>query len=370
MRLVWPLSSVGKMHVHFDRIRVAVPLPKAELLASLPVARLKAAAHFFEVQEKHKFNHDYMANIELVCAGTDEPLRILSQSENSLGTYSVTQVEVSGDIVIWPHRKGSMPKWQETNAILRGEEHLLLFVRYLLKRNAHRGIVIPSYRLSKQKPLPKGLVDSVTFYYEGSKSTNRLKIYLRWKKLPAGQFGPLILRAEWTLRTPAALTRHLGGKDLRALLRADLEAFVRRQVVVAEVDHLKLGTLLMPSRRLIRLTSAARSHLGWKPASYWIQQYPRRRARSAAARSLDERKTRVAKESREAARVFESERAWRWERAAHESPTRYLHEVRKAQRKEERELASKKRASRARRKPRITDHRIAKAFPPPRKGGK
>jgi hypothetical protein len=98
---------------------------------------------------------------------------------------------------------------------------------------------------------PAGCVAEPTFYLEGRKGSVGLKCYVRHQKQPGGGFGGLCVRLEWTLTGKRALTRHLGGNQIKYLLTADLNAFLSRNLRLERVDHVALGNLLFITPRRI-----------------------------------------------------------------------------------------------------------------------
>src|SRR5215470_16923927 len=67
------------------------------------------------------------------------------------------------------------------------------------------------------------------------------------RHFPGGGFGRPCVRLEWTLTGKRAL---LGGNQIYHLATADLNAFLRRNIRLERVDHVALGNLLFPPRRI------------------------------------------------------------------------------------------------------------------------
>jgi len=63
-------------------------------------------------------------------------------------------------------------------------------------------------------------------------------------------FGRPCVRLEWTLTGKRAVNRHLGRNQIYHLATADLNAFLRRNIRLERVDHVALGNLLFPPRRV------------------------------------------------------------------------------------------------------------------------
>jgi hypothetical protein len=127
------------------------------------------------------------------------------------------------------------------------------------KRRHRRG-----YLRSEHKPdqiPPPGCVAEPTCYLEDAKSGVTLKSYIRYAKLSRGSFGKdLVVRLEWTLSRKPALERYLGGNQIKHLLSADLNAFLKRNLRLERVDHAALGNLF----RRIKIT---RRRIRTKPAN-------------------------------------------------------------------------------------------------------
>ena len=87
-----------------------------------------------------------------------------------------------------------------------------------------------------------------TIYYEGRRSSVSMKCYGRRAKLPGGCFGACMIRLEWTLKGKPALVRHLGGNQITDLIAADLNAFLKRNLRLARVDHVAVGRLFKVRR--------------------------------------------------------------------------------------------------------------------------
>lgn len=193
----------------------------------LPVAALKSAGHSFDILTYTGGHPRLRSRVVLTCAQDLTPLLILAAHEADLGRYWITQAEVASDA--------------SACTIDAARRSLFELVGALGKRHHQRGHVRSEHK-PDQARLP-GHVPEPTFYLEDRKGSVGLKCYARHAKLLGGQFGGLCVRLEWTLSGQRALTRHLGGNQIDNLLKADLNAFLARNVRLEQVDRVALGNL-------------------------------------------------------------------------------------------------------------------------------
>ena len=108
-----------------------------------------------------------------------------------------------------------------------------------------------------------------TYYLEDHNSVHvKLKCYVRREKLPDGRFGELIVRLEWTLNRKPALTRHVGGNQIEHLLAADLNAFLKRNLCLEELDPVAFGNLFKIKGKRGPGTPAS-AGAGWQIKEQW-----------------------------------------------------------------------------------------------------
>jgi hypothetical protein len=224
----WCIPGVGVLWPCIDHVIIVLSEPVGALKTHLPIAVLEKASHSFTVVTYSGPDPRLRSSIVVVGAETADPWSVLARHEHALGRYRVTQVEVACDVV--------------ANAIDAARAKLFALVGQLGKRRHQRGHVWSVHK-PEQTP-PAGCVSEPTFYLEDRRSSVTLKCYVRQQKLPGGGFGELILRLEWTLAGKPALTRHLGGNEIKHLLTADLHAFLKRNIRLERVDHVALGNLL------------------------------------------------------------------------------------------------------------------------------
>jgi len=204
------------------------------LKARLPVAQLERACHSFDVLTYQGPDPRLRSRIVVVGTRNAKPWLILAHHEAVLGRYSITRAEIAFDV--------------EAASIDAARDGLFTLVGQLGKRRHQR-----SYIFSVHKPddtPPAGCVAEPTYYLEDRKGSVGLKSYMRYQKQPGGGFGGLCVRLEWTLTGKRALTRHVGGNQIHYLATADLNAFLKRNLRLERVDHVALGNLLFPPRRI------------------------------------------------------------------------------------------------------------------------
>src|SRR5262249_19466541 len=174
------------------------------------------------------------SRIVIVGSHAANPRPILAKHEADLDRYRITRTEIAFDV--------------QATSIEVARDRLFALVSLLGKPRHQRGHI---FSVHKPNDTPSaGCVAAPTFYLEGRKSSVGLKCYVRHQKQPGGGFGGLCVRLEWTLTGKRALTRHLGGNRINHLATADLNAFLRRNLRLERVDHVALGNLLFPPRRI------------------------------------------------------------------------------------------------------------------------
>ncbi|SDB08661.1 hypothetical protein [Bauldia litoralis] len=235
MLLPSPLDSVGHVTAHYDRVKIAAKASKADLLRLLPMASLQTHSLDFRVKQRHAYTGVYNANIDVVCATDRAPLRILACAPGALMGHVVTEVEIAVD-------SREIPSLHEAMEILDK------VVRHAGKARHSRDRVIASAAPWNERNVKRnkkaGLVEGVpTVYFEDRAAEVGLKIYLRQQRRKGGGLGGYIVRIEFTLRTKA-ISRHLGGDTISALVRASLKRFVQENLAVATVDYEAMGALV------------------------------------------------------------------------------------------------------------------------------
>jgi hypothetical protein len=233
----WSIPGVGVLHPSYDRVVIVSSRSVGELYVHLPIATLRRASHSFDVLTYNGPDPRLRSRIVLVGSQILNPLQILAAHEAALGSYRITQAEIAFDA--------------PTASIDEARKRLVALVAQLNKRRHQRGFLRSVHKPDKTPPA--GKVSEPTIYLEDRKSGVNLKCYLRLRKLASGGFGKLCLRLEWTLTGKPTLTRHLGGNQLKHLLGADLNAFLKRNLRLERVDHVALGYLFcrtkIPSSR-------------------------------------------------------------------------------------------------------------------------
>lgn len=222
------VRDVGTLLPGIDRVRIVSSVQKEQLQSRLPISSLAAACHQFQIRRENDRRSRYFSAIEFTATRHADPISILYEHERALGRYSVTYAELAYDI--------------EANSVedaIRKSELL----SFKLRKRYHRRdrIWISS---DQHGELKVGLIHAPTLYFEDRKSTVALKTYTRFEKRPGKKHGPPIVRLEWTLRRSAIKT-HLRDKTLMALVDADLNAFLEKQLRISDIDHAALARLLL-----------------------------------------------------------------------------------------------------------------------------
>jgi hypothetical protein len=300
-QLQWSIPGIGPLQPCFDRVEIVSSSTVGKLKTLLPIAALKLACHRFELRTYPGPDPRLRSRIVIVGSHTADPWPILAKHEVDLGLFAL--------------------------------------VGQLGKRRHQRGYV---FSVHKPDDTPSaGCVAEPTFYLEGRKGSVGLKCYVRHQKRPAERFGGLCVRVEWTLTGKPALTRHLGGNRINHLATADLNAFLKRSLRLERVDHVALGNLLFPPRRIPPNAQAP-----WNDPAYRA-----RRAAFLALRLLAERET---------DKFGDPIAAWKTCRDSPAQIRGYLRELRDGNRPRKR--------GRPKQKPRyrrpITDYRINQCFQP------
>jgi hypothetical protein len=322
----WSIPGVGPLQPCFDRVEIVSSAPVGKLKARLPVAALELACHRFELLTYTGPDPRLRSRIVTVGSHAANPWPVLARHEADLDRYRITRAEIAFDA--------------PAASIEVGRDRLFGLISQLGKRRHQRDHIISVHKPDDTPPA--GCVAEPTFYLENRKSSVGLKCYARHEKQPGGKFGGLCVRLEWTLTGKRALTRHLGGNQIKYLLTADLNAFLSRNLRLERVDHVALGNLLFITPRRIPPNAQA----PWNDPDY--------RAKRAAFLRL-----RVLAE-READKFGDSTEAWRIWRDSPAQIRGYLQGLRDGKRPRKRGR-SKGRPSY--RRP-ITDYRINACFQP------
>ena len=232
------VPGIGGAVVHFDRIRLASTVPAGDLLSSLPIQELRQASHDFSVEERHRWRRlPYRSTINVVSPEDMTPFTLLQGHERALGAYACMEVEIAADIHLATLTEVERALHQMAESLSK-PWHMSGRVKWV-----HR----PCDKEQDRKWLAeRGLLDLPTYYFEDRKAGVGLKAYGRREKLPAGRFGGYVLRIEWTLRKRRTIERHLSGSTISHLLQADLTLFVRKHLVLEQVDWPALGLLIKP----------------------------------------------------------------------------------------------------------------------------
>jgi hypothetical protein len=194
---------------------------------NLPLGELRAASHRFDIRPIN-YSPRYGSKIRITGTGNGNPFWILYLSEECLGDYAITHVEIAADSVTTSQEEA---EFRQRRAI-----------ELTCKPRHHRGHLWVEFE-DQRPPRGRGLLRVPTVYFEGTKSTMRFKAYVREDKLLEGRFGDPLLRLEWTLKD-TAIKRHLGGNKLEHLRHADLRSFVQQNLQLEEIDYARLGPLL------------------------------------------------------------------------------------------------------------------------------
>jgi hypothetical protein len=198
----------------------------------MPVERLRKMSHQFCINRYHGQNQRMKSTVLVTCAGNLDPLVILQAHDVK---HSVVEAEVAFDVHV--------------TSIDDARERLKALIGLVDKPRHQRGRLRIEHKPDKEPPA--GCRAEPTIYFEDRKSGVRLKCYIRQEKVAAGKFGGLILRLEWTLKA-SAITRHLGGNQIKHLIAADLNAFLVKNLRLQSVDHVAVGKLF----RVVKGTTA------------------------------------------------------------------------------------------------------------------
>jgi hypothetical protein len=321
----WSIPGVGPLQPCLDRVEIVSSTTVGKLKTLLPIAALKLACHRFGLLRYRGPDPRLRSRIVIVGSQAANPWAILAQHEADLGRYSITQAEIAFDV--------------QAASIDAARDGLFALVGQLGKRR-HQQSHLFSVHNPDDTP-PAGCVAEPTFYLENRKSSVRLKCYVRHQKQPGGGFGGLCVRLEWTLTGKPALTRHLGGNQIPHVVIADLNAFLTRNLRLERVDHVVLGNLLSPPRRIPPNY----------PAPWNDPNYLARRAAFLVLRNLADR---------EEAKFADCQAAWRTCRDSPAQIRGYLRGLRERKRRRRRGRPKHKPSNR---RP-ITDYRIDACFQP------
>jgi len=332
-RLQWSIPGVGPLQPCLDRVEIVSSASVGKLKNLLPIAALELACHRLELRTYRGPDPRLRSRVIIVGLHSANPWPILARHEADLGRYSVTRAEIALDV--------------EAASIEAARDGLVTLIGQLGKRRHQRGHIFSVHKPADTPPA--GCVAEPTFYLEGRKGSVGLKCYVRHQKQPRGGFGGLCVRLEWTLTGKPALTRHLGGNRINHLATADLSAFLKRNLRLERVDHVALGNLLFPPRRIPPNA----------PAPWNDPAYRARRAAFLALRLLADR---------EADKFGHPTTAWRTCRDSPAQIRDYLRELRDRQRRGKRGRRGRPKGK-SRYRPitdfrPITDYRIDACFHP------
>jgi hypothetical protein len=233
MQPAWRIPGVGVMHPCIDRVVIVSTASVGSLKTLLPLPILERGFHSFEILTYRGPHPHLRSRIVAVGAGNEQVWRLLKRHEHRLKRYWITLVELAFDV---------------RNCFVEDvRPGLLALIARLDKRWQQRGhlhlMSKPGARVSSGY-----LPGMPTIYYEERRSSVSMKCYGRRAKLPGRRFGACIIRLEWTLKGKRALLRRLGGNQLTDLLAADLNAFLKRNLRLARVDHVAVGKLFKVRR--------------------------------------------------------------------------------------------------------------------------
>ena len=266
MQPAWRIPDVGVLYPRLDRVVIVSTASVGTLKALLPIAALEKAFHSFKVVTYTGRDRRLRAKIIAVGSGNDRLWTLLKRHEKTLQQYRITEAELAYDV--------SCCTLDQVKSGLNG------LVMHLDKRWHQRRHLHLVCEPKPRAAMSAGhLPDVPTIYYESRRSSVAMKCYGRKAKLPGGCFGRCVIRLEWTLKGGRALERHLGGNQITDLLAADLNAFLRRNLRLARVDHVAVGKLFKVKRggnHARRMSRGAASPI----LKQW--QDPKYRARRAA----------------------------------------------------------------------------------------
>lgn len=254
------LPGIGQATIDYDRMLIGTNTRFDRLAATLPLPELRSAFHHFEFYD-HAANAYYWSEIDLTCSPDCDGLRLLQLYEPDLGRHAAKEVEIAVDV--------------DCASSVQVESELMRVIGLMLKGHHRRHSMRVAFEKDQANP-PPGCLPLPTFYFEDRRSGVRLKVYSRQAKRVGGQFAGYIVRIEWTL-SGDAIIRKLGiaTRGLSDLIKADLYAFVQENLMIAEIDHARLGALLLPSDTLTRLESqqpVRRYMKGMTAKEYWSRR--------------------------------------------------------------------------------------------------
>ncbi|MDX8435333.1 hypothetical protein RFN25_18075 [Mesorhizobium abyssinicae] len=255
------LPGIGTATIGYDQMLIGTNTKFDDLATALPLPELSAAFHQFQFYQ-HMENPYYWSEINLTCSPDHDGFSVLQLYEPALGSkYAATEVEIAVDVDCASSEQVGSELMRVVGLVFKGH-HRRHSMRVVFEKN--------------QEDIPPGCLPLPTFYFEDRKSSVRLKVYARQAKRVAGRFAGYIVRIEWTL-AGGTIIRKLGiaSRRLSDLIKADLLAFVQRDLMIAEVDHTRLGALLLPADTLTRLESEhpdRRYMKGMTAKDYWSRR--------------------------------------------------------------------------------------------------
>ena len=226
-RARWSIPGIGVLRPCFDRVTIVSSATVATLKYRLPMQKLAKISHSFNVTSYSGQDPGLRSRIIVVGTHSLNPWSLLGKHEAMLAKSRVTQAEIAFDL---------------TGRSLKNARNTMFKLVGLLAKPRHQRRWILSVHKPDGTP-PPGLAPEPTFYFEDSESSVKLKCYVRYEKLPGGSFGAPCMRLEWTLTGQRALIRHLGGNSIKDLLRADLNAFLKRNLRLERANYVALGNL-------------------------------------------------------------------------------------------------------------------------------
>jgi hypothetical protein len=243
----------------------------AALKHLLPMQKLIRLSHTFNITTYTGQDPRLRSRIIAVGTHSSNPWSLLAQHEPMLAQNRVTQAEIAFDV--------------SAGSVDDARRAMFKLVGMLAKPRHHRRWVLSVHKPEGQTP--SGLAAEPTFYFEDSESSVKLKCYVRYEKLPGAGFGDPCLRLEWTLTGKRALIRHLGGNSIKHLLRADLNAFLKRNIRLEHADYVALGHLFRGTKNTGRATRTLQLHDNTAKLAYRAERAARRRLRRLAYREQE-----------------------------------------------------------------------------------
>jgi hypothetical protein len=223
----WSIPGIGVLRPCLDRVTIVSSATVGALKHFLPMAALAKVSHSFTINTYTGPDPCLQSRIIIVGTHTSDPWSLLAQHKRALGQHRVTQAEIAFDV--------------SAESLNDARQTMLKLVGLLAKPRHQRRCVLSVHK-PYQSP-PPGCTAEPTFYFEDCESSVKLKCYVRYEKLPGGGFGGPCVRLEWTLTGKRALTRHLGGNQIKHLLAADLNTFLTRSIRLERANHFALGNL-------------------------------------------------------------------------------------------------------------------------------